>query len=28
VDLDWEWMRGALPAGVEACFDGLVLDVG
>jgi phosphoribosyl 1,2-cyclic phosphate phosphodiesterase len=27
VDLDWEWMRGTLPAGVEACFDGLVLDV-
>ncbi len=28
VDLDWGWMRGALPAGVEACFDGLVLEVG
>jgi phosphoribosyl 1,2-cyclic phosphate phosphodiesterase len=27
VDLDWGWLRGALPEGVEPCFDGQVLDL-
>jgi phosphoribosyl 1,2-cyclic phosphate phosphodiesterase len=26
-DMDWEWLRGNLPPGVEAGFDGMVLDV-
>jgi phosphoribosyl 1,2-cyclic phosphate phosphodiesterase len=25
-DLDWQWMQGALPAGVEPGFDGMVLE--
>jgi len=27
VDMDWAWLGAALPAGVEAGFDGQVLDV-
>ena len=27
-DMDWAWMRANLPDGVEAAFDGMVLEVG
>lgn len=26
-DLDWAWMRGALPPGMEPAFDGMVLEI-
>ena len=27
-EMDWAWMRANLPAGIEAGYDGLVLDIG
>ncbi|WP_424140329.1 MBL fold metallo-hydrolase [Roseomonas chloroacetimidivorans] len=27
-DLDWQWMRESLPEGVEAAYDGMVLEAG
>jgi len=26
-DLDWGWMKTNLPAGLEAAYDGLILEV-
>lgn len=27
VDMDWAWMQAHLPAGIEAAYDGMVLDI-
>jgi hypothetical protein len=28
IDMDWGWLRDNLPPGVEAGYDGMVLEIG